>query len=291
VHAGATHAQSQERKRVPGLARTAAHARFGASHFQGRNHKLMSSPASTDNSEIFDLASGLDTLAVGSSPAQSFAVLDAVMAQTLGMAMFNAVNSQQNGAIVRSTALTIACTILLTLPVAGLDKAVAKTGTATEEAPRVGAMANSEEPGAAQAQAQEGRTDHPKAASPGMPDGTTSGTTHPAGVNTQVIDAINQMQTAVMDPQVVLTSGAGKAYQSVAQSAAITVQDAADALRSISTIAVTASGVAMAQFLATGDPKYLVGITAAQEMIKVATEDYTNIGVAAAAMLKGFPSG
>jgi hypothetical protein len=36
-------------------------------------------------------------------------------------------------------------------------------------------------------------------------------------VNAQIIDVINQVQRALMDPQVVRTSGAGKAYQSVAQ--------------------------------------------------------------------------
>jgi hypothetical protein len=283
---------------VPGLAHTATCARFGASHFQGRDHEPMSSPKGNDDSEIFDVASGLDTLAVGSSPAQSFAILDAVMAQALGMAMFNAVNSQQNAAIVRSAALTLACTVLLSLPVSHLDEGQVK---ATKEALRMGAAPNSNEPEAAQAPAQEGRTGQPKAASPGVQDGTTSGTAHPPQVNAQeinaqvvnaqVVDAINQTQRAVMDPQVVLTSGAGKAFQSAAQSAAITVQDAADALRSISIIATTASGVAMAQFLATGDPKYLHGVTAAQEMIKVATADYANIGAAAETMLKGFPSG
>lgn len=73
----------------------------------------------------------------------------------------------------------------------------------------------------------------------------------PSNVNAQVIDVINQVQTATMATTVVKTSGAGKAYQSVAQSAAIAVQDAADALRNVSTIATTAAGVAMAQYLAT----------------------------------------
>ena len=64
----------------------------------------------------------------------------------------------------------------------------------------------------------------------------------PSNVNAQVIDVINQVQTATMSATVVKTSGAGKAYQSVAQSAAIAVQDAADALRNVSTNATTAAG-------------------------------------------------
>lgn len=113
----------------------------------------------------------------------------------------------------------------------------------------------------------------------------------PTQVNPQVIDAINQVQLATMSPQVVLTSGAGKAYQSVAQSTAIAVQDAADALRNISTIATTAAGVAMAQYLATGEQRYANALTKAQEMMQNATDDFTNIGMAASNVLKNFPAG
>lgn len=88
----------------------------------------------------------------------------------------------------------------------------------------------------------------------------------------------------------VTTSGAGKAYQAVAQSAAIAVQDAADALRNVSTIATTAAGVAMAQYLATGDEKYARVLTQTQTMMQGATEDFTRVGSAAANVLKGFPA-
>lgn len=113
----------------------------------------------------------------------------------------------------------------------------------------------------------------------------------PTVVNAQIIDVINQVQTATLSHQVVLTSGAGKAYQSVAQSTAIAVQDATDALRNVSTIATTAAGVAMAQLLATGDEKYVKVLTQAQNLVTQATVDYGNIGAAAALVLKNFPSG
>jgi methylphosphotriester-DNA--protein-cysteine methyltransferase len=109
-------------------------------------------------------------------------------------------------------------------------------------------------------------------------------------VNPQVIDVINQAQAATMGAQVVLTSGAGKAYQSVAQSTAIAVQDATDALRNISTIATTAAGVAMAQMLA-GNEQSSTALQAAQEMMSTATQDFSRIGAAAAAILREFPSG
>ncbi len=110
-------------------------------------------------------------------------------------------------------------------------------------------------------------------------------------VNSQIVDVLNTVQSATMSPQVVLTSGAGKAYQSVAQSAAIAVQDAADSLRNISTIATTAAGVAIAQLLATGEPKYATALSEVQKMMTSATEDFSKIGEAATSVLKNFPAG
>lgn len=113
----------------------------------------------------------------------------------------------------------------------------------------------------------------------------------PTHVNPQAIDVINQVQLATMSPQVVMTSGAGKAYQAVAQSSAIAVQDATDALRNVSTIASTAASVAMVQFLATGDPRYAQALGLAQQMVASATQDFAGIGTAASAVLKSFPTG
>jgi hypothetical protein len=111
-----------------------------------------------------------------------------------------------------------------------------------------------------------------------------------AVVNPKVIDIINQAQLATMDPQVVLTSGAGKAYQSVAQSTAIAIQDATDALRNISTIATTATGVVVAQLLI-GDDKNAALLAQLQSIMTNATSDYAAIGAAAAKVLQEFPSG
>ncbi len=113
----------------------------------------------------------------------------------------------------------------------------------------------------------------------------------PTTVDPQIIDVINQVQTATMSPQVVLTSGAGKAYQAVAQSTALAIQDAADTLRNLSTIATTAAGVAMAQLLATGDQKYATTLQEAQKLMQSATTDFSNVGTAASTVLKNFPAG
>lgn len=109
-------------------------------------------------------------------------------------------------------------------------------------------------------------------------------------VNPQITDTINITHQATMSPSVVKVSGAGKAYQSVAQSAAIAVQDATDNLRNVSTISTTALGVAMAQLLASGDPKHIEAIAMAQGMMKQATSDFTNISEAAANVANKFPT-
>ncbi|MDQ0462815.1 purine nucleoside phosphorylase [Caulobacter ginsengisoli] len=113
----------------------------------------------------------------------------------------------------------------------------------------------------------------------------------PTIVDPQVVDAINQVQQATMAPQVVLTSGAGKAYQMVAQACAMAVQDATDALRNINTISATAIGVAMAQLLETGDPRYVAVLAEAQKLLVDANANFAATGEAAAAVLKSFPSG
>ena len=115
----------------------------------------------------------------------------------------------------------------------------------------------------------------------------------PVTVNAQVIDIINQAQTATMSHQVVLTSGAGKAYQSVAQSSAIAIQDATDALRNITTMATSAAGIAIAQMLANPATASLYKdvLTEAQTIMTNAAADYSTIGTAAAAILQEFPAG
>lgn len=108
---------------------------------------------------------------------------------------------------------------------------------------------------------------------------------------TQAIQtALDATHAATMAPDVVRTSGAGKAYQSVAQSTAIAVQDAADYLRNVSTMSTTAMGVAMAQLLATGDPQYAQAIDTANKMMTDATANFSAIGKAAGEILNKFPS-
>lgn len=83
----------------------------------------------------------------------------------------------------------------------------------------------------------------------------------------------------------------GQAYQSVAQSAAIAIQDAADYLRNVTTIATTAAGVAMAQYLANpaGAEQYRAVMAETQKFVAAAMSNFETIGVNAEKLLKHFP--
>lgn len=111
-------------------------------------------------------------------------------------------------------------------------------------------------------------------------------------VNPQVIDTIKALQQATMSQPVVRTSGAGKAFQSVAQSTAISVQDAADMLRNMSTISSTAIGVAMSQMIANPDKvsEYSKIISQANTIVTNAASNFKTIGDYAAQVLSNFPS-
>ena len=84
---------------------------------------------------------------------------------------------------------------------------------------------------------------------------------------------------------------AGLATQSVAQSMAIAIQDAADLLRNISTIESTAIGIATAKWIA--DPvnvAYKEVIQTSQQVIGDTAKTMGEIGKIAAQILTEFPS-
>jgi len=76
----------------------------------------MSSDAGSVNSQIIDSTTGIVTLITGQAPSQAFGLLDAVMVETLGMAMHNAVSRQQGASVIGSAAVTAACAKMLTVP-------------------------------------------------------------------------------------------------------------------------------------------------------------------------------
>ena len=118
-------------------------------------------------------------------------------------------------------------------------------------------------------------------------------------VNAQIVDSIEKAQKFTMGPvapgngksSVVKASGAGKAYQSVAQSTAIAIQDAADYLRNMGTITSTTIGVAFAEWMVTKKEKpYKDIIEQATKTMNGATKTFGEIGSAAATVLQEYPS-
>lgn len=102
--------------------------------------------------------------------------------------------------------------------------------------------------------------------------------------------ALALVQSASLNVNDIKLSGAGKAFQSVAQSAAIAVQDATDYLRNISTICTTAFGVFMAKFASTGDIQMLINAILAMIPVLVAGLEFAAIGVFADVVMELFAS-
>lgn len=75
---------------------------------------------STLNSQMVDSVAAMNFINNGSSPTSSQAMLNAVMAEALGMAMHNAVMRQQSSSMVSSAATTAACAKMLQARSGGL---------------------------------------------------------------------------------------------------------------------------------------------------------------------------
>lgn len=106
-------------------------------------------------------------------------------------------------------------------------------------------------------------------------------------------DKLAQINAQVLDPKVVKTMGAGKAYQSVATSMAITVQDATDYLRTVSVVCQSAIAVFTEQFVASEGEmpsKYPEKIEQVTKTMEKSVEVFTQMGKAAGEVLKNFPS-
>jgi hypothetical protein len=68
------------------------------------------------NSQIVDSVTDVVTLTNALAPANAFGMLDAVMTETLGMSMYNAVSRQQGGSMIGSAAATAVCAKMLSTP-------------------------------------------------------------------------------------------------------------------------------------------------------------------------------
>jgi hypothetical protein len=83
-------------------------------------------------------------------------------------------------------------------------------------------------------------------------------------------------------------AAAGRAYQSVAQSAAIAIQDATDYLRGINTISSTAAGIGIAMVIA-GNSKGVFVVEQATQLGASGVAQFTACTGAAVAVASSFP--
>ena len=122
------------------------------------------------------------------------------------------------------------------------------------------------------------------------PDNTPATTPSSGGVNSQVLDAVNQTTSIVMDSAV--TQGAATAYQKVAQATAFAVQDATDYSRNIENVAMTAQGVIVAKMLEdeANIPIYTPVLATLQEMVIAASTNLATVGATATTIATSYPS-
>ncbi|PSW03698.1 hypothetical protein [Photobacterium lipolyticum] len=78
------------------------------------------------------------------------------------------------------------------------------------------------------------------------------------------------------------------AQLAIAQSTTMAVQDAVDNLRNLNTLTSTAMGIALAQLLATGDPKYSKVIEESQKVAAKGVQHMAEVGKEAAKILQDF---
>ena len=127
---------------------------------------------------------------------------------------------------------------------------------------------------------------------PAAPPATTSSGASGSGggVNAQILDAVKQSTSAVMDNAA--TQGAATAYQKVAQAAAFAVQDATDYSRNIENVALTAQGVIVAKMLEdqSNIPIYTPVLATLQEMVIAASTNLATVGTTASTIATSFPA-
>jgi Killing trait len=240
-------------------------------------------------SATIDTPIGEDVLDIASAPARSAAIVYGAMANALGLAMLNDVAAQQQASIGRQTAVTMACGGMMALFFASDDGGSPHAQPPKQQAAGAGAAVASA--GAEKPDVRETAPAQPGAAAadetPAGPEPPTP--TDPAEPG--LAEAIDIMQAATLSPQVVLTSGSGKAYQLVAQSAALAIVDAGDLMRAAGTLAVFVKAMALTKYAITGEEKYAQAAVAGTLMLTEAIADYAAMCTAAAAAVNEFPSG
>lgn len=92
------------------------------------------------------------------------------------------------------------------------------------------------------------------------------------------------MNTTKQPPEAIHTA-VNSAQQSIAQSTALALSDATDNLRNLNTLSTTAIGVALSQYIESGDPKYGDIIQEAQEVVTRGADNFGVVGEKIATLL------
>jgi|GEM_PF-1268413 len=78
-----------------------------------------------------------------------------------------------------------------------------------------------------------------------------------------------------------------EAQQSIAQSTAIAMADATDNLRNLNTLSTTAIGVALSNYIETGNPEHAKAIEAAQTVAEKGAQNFESVSQKVAQLFKG----
>lgn len=103
------------------------------------------------------------------------------------------------------------------------------------------------------------------------------------------MDALDSISSNVLDPSVIKAQGAGKAYQSVATSMAIAVQDATDYLRTMNVVSQAATAVCIEKIIEQ-QFQYIPSLLVVQKNMDKSVETFSKIVEAAGSGLSKFPS-
>lgn len=118
-------------------------------------------------------------------------------------------------------------------------------------------------------------------------------------LNPAVVEAVNQTLQDVVGGSVVpegeasmaQSVGAGMAYQMVAQATALAVQDSVDFLRSTELVAQAVTAAVLIKMLENDTSSSLQdALTAAQNAVREARENFAAVGAAATQVATDFPS-
>lgn len=104
--------------------------------------------------------------------------------------------------------------------------------------------------------------------------------------------AVEIVAQNTLDPEVIRLQGAGKAYQSVAQSMAIAIQDATDYQRGVMSIAQAAIAVSTELMLKQKDPEtYTEILSKVLSTVNSVEKTFKQVGLDAGTILRQFPVG